>query len=332
MKKTFLCLGAFFLICAFSAANDLESLRYSANYGDIESLVRLGECYERGEGVPKDKTAALSYYLVAFKKDKSDKALEKRIAALGGLRFLTGGVEISGKKYVADLGSGTTLELLEIPAGSFLMGTPKTDQEYFLDEKQSRAKIDKPFYLGKTEVTQAQWSALMEKNPSFFQGETLPVECVTWQEAVLFCERLTAHERAAGRLPKGMKFSLPTEIQWEYACRAGTQTRFSFGDNETDLPFHGNVSETLAGTSVVGSFRPNAWGFYDMHGNVWEWCADTYSRVAGERTQGNASAGRVRRGGDWSCEARECRSANRAGYVPGLRNRGTGFRVALTEI
>lgn len=311
MKKTLL--GCFAFFTAFANVSgatyyeELADLKYRANRGEADALVALGECYEHGDGVPADKPVALSYYLVAFKKDKDNKDLEARIAALGGARFLseTGAAVASGKTYVVDLGNGTKLELAEIPAGTFLMGSR--------DETQVRVKISEPFFLGKTEITQAQWSAAFEKNPSFFKGASLPVECVTWHEAMAFCEKLTARERRAGRLPEGMKFSLPTEEQWEYACRAGTQMRFCSGETESDLSrvawWKENSGET---THAPAQKEPNTWGLYDMHGNVWEWCANF-----------------ARRGGGWNGTAKDCRSADSYRIVPITRSRGIGFRVAL---
>ncbi|MBP3302747.1 MAG: SUMF1/EgtB/PvdO family nonheme iron enzyme [Opitutales bacterium] len=316
MKKTLFAFSAFFATLtstAFAYYEELADLKYRANRGETDALVALGECYERGDGVPADQAVALSYYLVAFKKDKSNEDLQARIAALGGTRFLseTGAAVPSGKTYVVDLGNGTKLELAEIPAGMFFMGS----REDFLDEKQVRVKISELFFLGKTEITQAQWSAAFEKNPSFFKKASLPVECVTWHEAMAFCEKLTARERRAGRLPKGMKFSLPTEEQWEYACRAGTQTRFCSGETENDLSrvawWKENSGET---THAPAQKEPNAWGLYDMHGNVWEWCANF-----------------ARRGGGWNGTAKDCRAADSYRIVPVTRSRGIGFRVALVK-
>lgn len=312
MKKTLFAFSAFFAMfttAALAYYEELADLKYRANRGEPDALVALGECYERGNGVPADSTVALSYYLVALKKDKSNAELKTRIAALGGARFLSeqGAAVASGKTYVVDLGNGTKLELAEIPAGTFLMG-PR-------EENQVSVKISEPFFLAKTEITQAQWSAAFEENPSFFKKEALPVECVTWHEAMAFCEKLTARERRAGRLPKGMKFSLPTEEQWEYACRAGTQTRFCSGETESDLSrvawWKENSGEK---THVPAQKEANAWGLYDMHGNVGEWCANF-----------------ARRGGGWNGSAKDCRAADSYRIVPITRSRSIGFRVALVK-
>lgn len=158
------------------------------------------------------------------------------------------------------LGDGVQMEFVPIPAGTFMMGSPENEEARNRDELQVEVSISRDFWLGRTTVTQAQWKAIMGSNPSFF-GEGLekilpvgslgrselteyleyPVECVSWEDAMAFCEKLTERECAAGRLPYNMKFTLPTEAQWEYACRAGTATRFYFGDDEAMLPKFGNV-------------------------------------------------------------------------------------------
>ncbi|MBQ2731482.1 MAG: formylglycine-generating enzyme family protein [Opitutales bacterium] len=316
---------------------EISDLKYRANKGETAALVALAERCERGEGVPADKTAALCYYLVALKNDPENKNLQQRITSLGGAKFLPGapGRGVSGEKHVVDLGNGIKIALIKIPAGTFMMGSPKSEQEYFSDEKQTEVKLTEPFALAESEITQAQWCAVMEKNPSFHQGENFPVECVSWHEALAFCRELTRRERASGKLPRGMKFSLPTEAQWEFACRAGTQTRFSFGDFADEISSYGNAasgSETKA--CAVKSFRPNSWGFFDMHGNVSEWCLDSYSRrlPGGENPLSQSrSASKIHRGGSCDSVPHDCRSANRAGLPATSKNRYLGFRVALVK-
>lgn len=345
--------------------DELGSLKLDAGRGNPDAIIRLAECYERGDGVPADKMTALAYYLVAFKKDSKNEALKKRIAALGGERFLPGGGGVSGKQFIADLG-GVKLELVEIPAGAFTMGSPESEEGRDSDESRVRVRITEPLYLGKTEVTQAQWKSVMGNNPSYFKGDNLPVEKVSWEEAMDFCRKLTEREHSAGRLPRGWKYTLPTEAQWEYACRAGTTTRFSFGNSDKELYRYGNFydrsgdtkydaafrekngwkippdtsqDDGFVETAPVGRLRPNAWGLYDMHGNVWEWCLDYYNpRLAGgenpsRTTPGSGEYGsrRVIRGGGWSLDARDCRPANRGCYSPGYRSGDFGFRVALVR-
>jgi formylglycine-generating enzyme required for sulfatase activity len=168
----------------------------------------------------------------------------------------------------------------------------------------------------------------MGSNPSSFKGANRPVEKVNWKDAMKFCEKLTQMEKAAGRLPKGYIYTLPTEAQWEYACRAGTTTAYSFGDRIT--PKQANNGSR---TTTVGTYPANAWGFHDMHGNVSEWC----SGWSGDYPSGSVSnpAGpsdgsfRVRRGGGWNVDGRYMRSAFRIGSMPDGRSYYLGFRLSL---
>ena len=177
------------------------------------------------------------------------------------------------KVLATDLGGKVKLEMVQIPAGEFLMGTPNSDSNGLNAEKpRHRVRITKPFYLGKYLVTQEQWGAVMGNNPSYFKGPKKPVEQVSWDDCQQFLRKLNAISVAGeGR------FQLPTEAQWEYACRAGSTTRYCFGDEESRLGefawYNVNSGEQ---THRVGEKKPNAWGLYDMHGNVWEWCADWF--------------------------------------------------------
>ncbi|MCR5183462.1 MAG: formylglycine-generating enzyme family protein [Opitutales bacterium] len=182
------------------------------------------------------------------------------------------------------------------------------------------------FSIGKYEVTQKQYEAIMGKNPSRFRGEDRPVECVSWHEACDFCQRLTVRERAAGRLPESLEYRLPTSEEWEVACRAGTTTRFCSGDTEADLArvaWYDENSEDE--THPVGQKAPNAWGIYDMHGNVWEWCMDY-------RNYWDWGSNRIVRGGSWYNSANFCKSScdNIADPVTG--SIGIGFRVVLAPV
>ena len=230
---------------------------------------------------------------------------------------------------------GQGIELVLIPAGEFLMGSPDSDEEAAKDEKpQHRVRITKPFYLGVHPVTQSQYEPLMGTNPSHFKGDgNRPVEGVSWEDANAFCRKLSEAMSAEGG---GLECRLPTEAEWEYACRAGTTTRYCFGDDAAGLGqyawFFENWNRT---THPVGQKKPNAWGLYDVHGNVWEWCQDGYDReyyarcpVEDPVCPSRASL-RVLRGGSWGHNARDVRSARRICCAPGYRYNTFGFRLAL---
>ncbi len=229
------------------------------------------------------------------------------------------------------------MKLVLIPAGAFLMGSPESDKDAHGDEKpQHRVRITRPFYLGATEVTQGQYRSVTGANPSGFKGsDDLPVEQVTWEDARAFCEKLSALEKP--RLG-GAIYRLPTEAEWEYACRAGTTTRFGFGDEAGALGEYAWFADNSGRkTHPVGQKRSNAWGLYDMQGNVREWCWDWYEWKYYETSPGtdpsgaSGSWGRACRGGCWvwwSDISRNCRSAYRDGNTPGCRFDGVGFRVA----
>jgi formylglycine-generating enzyme required for sulfatase activity len=201
------------------------------------------------------------------------------------------------------------------------------------DEKPvHKVTITRPFYLGRCEVTQAQWQAVMGACPSSNQGPDFPVTNVTWDDCRQFCQKL--NESVGGALRAANGFRLPTEAEWEYACRAGTTTVFCFGDDGTGLGeyawFDGNARDCLR---EVGTRKPNAWGLCDMHGNVWEWCSDwkgDYSAEAATDPPGPVhGVCRVCRGGSWVDVAGVFRSANRAGGAPGSRVGDIGLRVAF---
>ena len=238
----------------------------------------------------------------------------------------------SGQKEIAvDLGSGVRLELVLIPAGEFLMGSPESDKDAAPNEKpQHRVRITKPFYLGKRLVTQEQWEAVMGDDPSRFEGPENPVENVSWDDCQRFLGKL--NERfgvEAGR------FQLPTEAQWEYACRAGSRSRYWFGEDEGQLDKCAWCEKNSGGrTHPVGEKRPNAWGLYDMSGNVWEWCADWwdsdyYAHSPVDDPSGPATgSGRLGRGGGWNRPAGFCRSAHRGHGGHGYRSDNLGLRVS----
>jgi formylglycine-generating enzyme required for sulfatase activity len=241
--------------------------------------------------------------------------------------------------------------------GGFLMGSPESEKGRSDDETQHKVVLTTGFWLGEYEVTQAEWTAVMGSNPSTIwkdsSGPKVPVQNISWFEAVDFCRRLTDRERARGTLPPGFEYALPTEAQWEYACRAGTTTAYSFGDDPAELHKYGNFNDRSGGfdngfekadktqddgykyTAPVGSYLANAWGFYDMHGNVWEWCQDALNPdtpyAAAEVTDPMGSVGthRAYRGGGWQNMAIRCRSANRRATEPSDRIDDLGLRPAL---
>ncbi len=238
-----------------------------------------------------------------------------------------------------DLGNGIGLEMVAIPAGEFVMGSP-VEEENRRDSESPQHMVTVPsFFMGRFPVTQAQYQAVMGANPSNFKGDNRPVEQVSWDDAMTFCEKLS--ERT------GRTYRLPSEAEWEYACRAGTTTPFHFGPTITaDLVnYDGNYTYGAAPkgkyrgqTTDVGSFPPNAFGFYDMHGNVWEWCLDHwhYSHE-GAPTDGSGrlSSGesklRLLRGGSWDAIPRLCRSAYCSWFARGRGDNDFGFRVACAS-
>lgn len=217
------------------------------------------------------------------------------------------------EKEFAD-SAGVRFRLL--PPGEFTMGS----ECGCADEKPvHRVKIETPFYMAVTEVTQAQWENVMGNNPSRFKGPNLPVECVSWEDAQEFCRRLSERE--------GAQYRLPREAEWEYACRAGAETEYYWGAKmDDDFCWHnGNSGKT---THEAGAKRPNAWGLHDMAGNVWEWCEDVYCPGYGAAAEPSPEeARRVLRGGSWDSNAGSCRCAARNCDSPQYRAGYVGFRV-----
>jgi sulfatase modifying factor 1 len=285
-----------------------------------------------------------------------------------------GEVTFRPRSFPNSLGMG----LLLIPRGKFLMGSPKGEEDRLDEEIQHEVEITRPFYMGKHEVTVGQFKAFVKdakfqteaekdgkggrafdgkefvqkpeftwKNLHFTQTDYDPVVVVSWNDAVAFCEWLSKKE--------GRTYRLPTEAEWEYACRAETKTRFNTGDKEADLKAAGNIADAslkkkwadvtwamswddgFAFTSPVGRFKANAFGLQDMHGNAWEWCSDWYGedyygKSPKQDPQGPASGKeRVARGGAWSTQPKFCRSAFRDWHEPGYRSDCVGFRVVATE-
>jgi formylglycine-generating enzyme required for sulfatase activity len=238
---------------------------------------------------------------------------------------------IAEERRLAGITNSIGMKLVWIPPGEFMMGSPSSEKGREDDEGPvHRVKISKGFWMGQTEVTQSQWQVVMGNNLSGFKGDKLPVERVSWNEAVEFCEKLSSKE--------GRTYRLPTEAEWEYACRAGTQARFCFGDAESSLgsyAWYGDNSDDK--THPVGQKEPNAFGLYDMHGNVWEWCGDWYDDKYYSESPGvdppgpKTGSSRVLRGGSWDHDPWRCRSADRIRSAPGYQSFHYGFRVDLLD-
>ncbi|MHC5057024.1 MAG: formylglycine-generating enzyme family protein [Planctomycetota bacterium] len=243
-----------------------------------------------------------------------------------------------GKSLAFDFGDGVTMELALIPAGEFMMGNPNYEEEYRRDEGPHHlVRITKPFHMSRHEVTQSQYERVMDANPSHFKGADLPVEQVSWDDAAEFCRRLSQRT--------GRTVRLPTEAEWEYACRAGTTTPFHYGGSlcseqanfNGDNPYGGAPKGVRRGTTMpVGSFEPNAWGLYDMHGNLKEWCFDRwdedYYKSSPEEDPTGPASGvtRVKRGGCWYDLGSMCRSAARDTFPQICSNYYIGFRVVAS--
>ncbi|MDQ3011859.1 MAG: SUMF1/EgtB/PvdO family nonheme iron enzyme [Acidobacteriota bacterium] len=220
-----------------------------------------------------------------------------------------------------DLGNDIKLAVMAIPGGSFLMGSEEYD-----DEKPIHRVTLSPFHIGKHQVTQAQWQAVMKNNPSLYKGDNLPVEHVSWEDASSFCQKLTEKT--------GREYRLPTEAEWEYACRTGSTGRYCFGDNNALLQkyawYRKNAEDK---THPIGEKLANDWGLHDMHGNVWEWCQDWYDEdyyweSPEENPQGpSPGTHRVLRGGSFSHDKDQCCSASRGSYTPDTIYRYLGLRV-----
>jgi len=251
----------------------------------------------------------------------------------------------TNKSYTEDLGDGVKLTLMLIPSGEFLMGAPPEELESQDRECPQHRVTVAQFLMGRYSVTQEQWRVVAgyprnrkELDPALsrFKGANLPVERVGWEDAQEFCQRLS--------VKSGKDYRLPSEAQWEYGCRAGTETPFHFGETLTTELANYNGGYIYNGspkgeyrkkTSEVGSFPANDWGLYDMHGNVWEWCEDDYySSYEGAPSDGSAwvesdrtETRRLQRGGSWGSYPRNCRSADRIGFRRGFIDYDVGFRV-----
>jgi formylglycine-generating enzyme required for sulfatase activity len=255
--------------------------------------------------------------LIGWKGDQTDaefvKLLESVSKKLGRSR------PIKKEEYTNSI----DMKFALIPAGEFIMGS----NEYDSEKPEHEVTISKPFYLGVYPVTQQEWNTVMKKNPSRFKGEHLPIESVSWNDVQEFIKQLNQKEGSN-------KYRLPSEAEWEYAARAGTNTRYSYGDDESKLGDYAWYDENSdSKTHPVGQKKPNPWGLYDMHGNVWEWVQDKWhdnyngAPTDGSSWEGGDGSDRVVRGGAWYAGAGSCRSANRVSLDPGGRSSYLGFRL-----
>ncbi|MDA9961833.1 SUMF1/EgtB/PvdO family nonheme iron enzyme [Opitutales bacterium] len=250
-------------------------------------------------------------------------------------------VEAASMATTHTVQGASNLEMIWVEPGTFTMGSPTSEAGRNADrEDEHTVTLTKGFYLGKYEVTQAQYQAVMTGNsnqlsatPSQYTGNDRPVEKVSWDDAQIFLTRLNAAEQAAGRLPAGWSYVLPTESEWEYACRAGTTTAYSWG-NSIAASNANYSSSGISQTRDVGQYAANPWGFHDMHGNVMEWTADWYqaaypSGTVTDPTGPASGSRRVRRGGSWNYPGTNLRSAERDYFTPGYRSNNLGFRVGF---
>ncbi len=236
----------------------------------------------------------------------------------------------SGGKTVKAILTPLGIDFVLIPAGSFQMGLAPDEllhQRYLDARPKHRVKISRPFYMSRHEITQRQWRVVMGENPGFFKGKNRPIENVTWDQVQEFIRRLNLRDNTRS-------YRLPTEAEWEYACRAGTLTQYCFGNDPEQLDLYGWFCRNSDfETHPVGKLRPNAWGLYDMHGNAAEWCQDWYggnSYADGSEIDPGGSPGgteKVIRGGSWEHAASYCRSAARIHYIPNDASTFVGFRL-----
>ena len=297
------------------------SLSYKIN-GNEFIITYTGTLYQSSDAVSWTEVASASSPYVVTLGDKK-------------LFFCAKGEEGPSENITIPLSDTVNLDMIWIEPGTFIMGSPEDELGRNEDETPHQVKLTQGYWLGKYEVTQAQYEAVMGTNPSYFKGADLPVENVNWFDAKEFCAKLTAIEREAGRLPEGYEYTLPTEAQWEYACRAGTTTALNNGRNLSDPDnwvcpeidevawYGGNSNNTH---HPVGQKKPNAWRLYDMHGNVEEWCLDWHGDYPSSPVtdpMGPVTGDcRVIRGG--SCDglpcAASCRSAERSSMPVPLRS------------
>ena len=323
-------------------------------------IAALSEALKYGEagldliiGALQDESMPMKFAAYSLLKDRDEPNIKQQLHKLQKsfptFEFDAIAVDAEGKEnsrrrhyahfFTEDLGYGVVLEMVYIPGGTFMMGSPATEKDRDKSESPQHRVTVPFFYAGKYPITQEVWEAVMGNNPSWFQREKRPVVNVSWQNAVEFCTQLSQKT--------GKKYRLLSEAEWEYACRAGTTGPFHFGETITPdlVNYNGNYPYASASkglyreeTTTMGSFPANAFGLYDMHGQVWEWCSDRWhynyngAPNDGSSWETGSHDYRVRRGGSWNSNAVNCRSANRNRNLLSNRYWGIGFRVAVASV
>lgn len=315
--------GTQFGLSTDSDSTELAVLEGKVAFKDANEKIKIVETSEQIIGTQRGANE-VNIIPDAKKNELANSVTEiNKVAANYDMKRLANIVDGYASKPNYTVKSALNMELVWCPPGGFIMGDKN-------DGPAHPVVLTKGFYLGKFEVTQEQYEKVMGNNPSSFKGNKLPVEQVTWFNTVAFCESLNRKER----IPSDWKFSLPTEAQWEYACRAGTTTYFSWG-NSPDPKLANYKDSGINKTKEVGSYRPNPWGFYDMHGNVMEWCNDWFGNFSNELvidpTGPSKGDRRILKGAAWSYDGMLCRSANRMNFKAngGYRSDKRGFRLCL---
>jgi formylglycine-generating enzyme required for sulfatase activity len=302
-------------------------------------------------GVLQDESMAVKFTAYSLLKDRDEPSIKEQLQKyLPIFDFDVITVDSYGKKnsrsrhyahfFAEDLGNGVVLEMVSIPGGTFMMGSPATEEGRDSCESPQHQVTVPAFYAGKYPITQAQWQAVMGNNPSYYMYEKRPVERVSWDMAVEFCGKLSQKT--------GKKYRLLSEAEWEYACRARTTTPFHFGETITPelVNYDGYKPYANAPTGLdrrcqtisVGRFPPNAFGLYDMHGHVWEWCSDRWHKnyraapTDGSSWETGTDNKRVLRGGSWYEYVVLCRCAYRYWNSADSRCMQWGFRVAVASV
>ena len=328
--------------CVLLLLSLLSGTRISAD----EAPIRLAIEWSAGtEGVAEVSFAASpgTFYRLSESRELRLWTIRQTgVAAVDAVKLAIGTAETSSAFFRVEIIPVRPLEqMVWIEPGEFMISSPPDEVGRFLDKEdpQTSVSLTRGYWISQHEVTQGEFEALLGFNPSLFKGEPRrPVEKVNWIHAVQYCVKLTEREREAGRLPEALEYRLPTEAEWAYAARAGTTTRFSYGDDPGyqrlgDYAWYGGNSGLRP--HPVGQKLPNPWGLYDMHGNVFEWCSDWFGPLPGGSVtdpQGPESGtDRIIRGGYWDSAPAFCRSAMRVHFPPATQISYLGFRIVLAE-